>query len=112
MMTVTKAAMTYTAETGERRARGDRLLSVSTLLWAVGGRPDGFRVAGGPGKDDIPSLTDPEFVPADKASFMGDSDMVLGVVIGGKAKAYPVKIMSWHEAVNDSSGPVKYLVTW
>ncbi len=68
--------------------------------------------SGGPPKDGIPSLTDPEFVAADKADFLRDSDRVLGVVIGGVAKAYPTRILSWHEAVNDTAGEEAFLVTW
>lgn len=69
-------------------------------------------ISGGPGKDGIPSLTSPEFIKALDADYMKETDKVIGVTIGGKAKAYPVKILSWHEAVNDAMGPVKFLVTW
>ena len=67
---------------------------------------------GGPTKDGIPSLTDPLFVTVDKAAFMRDSDRVLGVVSGNEAKAYPVKILNWHEAVNDRIGGAAILATW
>jgi hypothetical protein len=36
----------------------------------------------------------------------------MGVVMNGRAKAYPIKILNWHEAVNDEAGGVKFLVTW
>lgn len=69
-------------------------------------------LSGGPGKDGIPSLSDPRFVPANKATFLKDNDRVLGVVMGKEAKAYPVSILSWHEAVNDRIGGSAILVTW
>ena len=69
-------------------------------------------ISGGPGKDGIPSLTYPHFVKAEDANFMRDNEKVMGVVIAGKARAYPIRILSWHEAVNDKIGPVQFLVTW
>ena len=69
-------------------------------------------MSGGPGKDGIPSLSSPKFIKALDAAYLKETDKVIGVTIGGKAKAYPVKILSWHEAVNDTMGPVKFLVTW
>ena len=69
-------------------------------------------MSGGPGRDGIPSLTSPEFISADEADYLKETDKVIGVNFGGKARAYPVKVLSWHEAVNDAIGPVKFLVTW
>lgn len=74
--------------------------------------PIGEIRAGGPPKDGIPSLTDPLFVAADKAGFLRDDDRVLGVAMGKEAKAYPVKILNWHEAVNDRIGGSAILATW
>ena len=47
--------------------------------------PESRIVSGGPGRDGIPALTNPEVVPAAAASFMTDDDMVLGVVINNEA---------------------------
>jgi hypothetical protein len=69
-------------------------------------------LSGGPAKDAIPSLTAPLFVGASDAVFLEDSDIVLGVEVGGKAKAYPIKILNWHEAVNDKLGGRNILATW
>ena len=41
-----------------------------------------------------------------------DSDVVLGVEFQGVAKAYPIRILNWHEVVNDQVGPQAALVTW
>ena len=78
-------------------------------------------LSGGPPKDGIPSLTDPVFVSVEEAKFLEDSDRVIGVVIGeetggGAARAYPIKILNWHEAVNDTiitdKGSTALLATW
>ncbi len=68
--------------------------------------------SGGPPKDGIPSLTEPSFVSAEEASFMDDGDMVLGLQIGSEKKAYPIKILTWHEAVNDRIAGIEVLATW
>ncbi len=68
--------------------------------------------SGGPGKDGIPSISSPKFVSASEATFLKDSDEVIGVIVKGGSRAYPVKILNYHEAINDESGPLKFLVTW
>lgn len=56
---------------------------------------------GGPAKDGIPAIDQPDFVAAGSAPFVRDGDTVLGLVRGGVARAYPVRILNWHEVVND-----------
>ncbi len=68
--------------------------------------------SGGPPRDGIPALNDPMFVAAEAASFMRGDDRVLGVVIGGVARAYPIKILNWHEIVNDRIGQQFLVVTY
>ncbi len=70
--------------------------------------------SGGPPKDGIPALTAPAFVSAETAGkgFLHGTDRVLGLYLNGKAKAYPVKILNWHELVNDELGGKKVLVTY
>jgi hypothetical protein len=69
-------------------------------------------MSGGPPKDGIPALTNPNYVSAQKASFLRKDDQVIGTVINGEARAYPLKIMSWHELVNDRVGDLPILVSW
>ena len=69
-------------------------------------------VDGGPGKDGIPAILEPRFVPAGDASFLLDGDRVLGLTLGQVAKAYPIKILNWHEIVNDSLGETPIVVTY
>ncbi len=68
---------------------------------------------GGPPRDGIPALDSPKFVAAAEADrLLGDSDLVLGVEFQGVAKAYPIRILNWHEVVNDQVGRQPALVTW
>lgn len=69
-------------------------------------------LSGGPPKDGIPALTAPNFVSAAEAEFMRDDDKVIGFARDGVAKAYPTRIMSWHESVNDRIKGNPYLVSW
>lgn len=67
---------------------------------------------GGPPRDGIPALTDPAFIRAAQATWLHDDARVLGVVLNGVAKAYPLDILAWHEIVNDRFGKQPILVTY
>jgi Protein of unknown function (DUF3179) len=67
---------------------------------------------GGPAKDGIPALLDPQFIPAPEATFLAETDEVIGIMDSGVAKAYPVRILSWHEVVNDRLGGKPIAVTY
>ncbi len=66
--------------------------------------------SGGPPKDGIPSLTDPETAPVSDAEFMFDDDRVVGVTVNGEGRAYPIKVLNWHECYNDVLGGVPIAV--
>ena len=68
--------------------------------------------SGGPPKDGIPALTNPKYVAAEQADFMRGGEQVLGVMLNGVARAYPTRILSWHELVNDRFGGLPVLVSW
>ena len=61
---------------------------------------------GGPGKDGIPSIDTPHFLTVAEAdqSLMKIEDRVIGFAYKGQARAYPIKILNWHEIVNDRVG--------
>jgi hypothetical protein len=69
-------------------------------------------LSGGPPKDGIPAILNPGFLKADEAAFLNDEDQIIGVKIGERAKAYPIKILNWHEVVNDSIDGVSIAVTF
>ena len=68
--------------------------------------------SGGPPKDGIPAIDKPDFTPARSAVFLRDDDTVLGIVRDGAARAYPVRILNWHEVVNDRFGTEAVVVTF
>ena len=61
----------------------------------------------------FPLNVDPEIVPADQAP-IGDDDIVMGVVINGQARAYPVNYMNgpYNEVVNDELGGEAIAPSW
>ena len=67
---------------------------------------------GGPGKDGIPALTDPEFKNAFEATFMNDNDLVIGIKIGDETRAYQHFILDWHEIINDQINDVYFAITY
>lgn len=68
---------------------------------------------GGPPRDGIPALTRPEFVSSQDADrHLHPDDMVLGLEFGAASKAYPIRILNWHEVVNDDVGNQPVAVTW
>jgi hypothetical protein len=70
-------------------------------------------ISGGPGKDGIPTIDNPRFEKSSEAKpWLGPAEPVITLVVDGKAKAYPLQILIWHEAVNDRIGEVPVLVTF
>jgi hypothetical protein len=65
---------------------------------------------GGPPRDGIPSIDQPVFYPA--SSKLEGSTRILGVKYNGIAKAYPIKIMTYHEIVNDDFNGKKAVITY
>lgn len=61
-------------------------------------------VWGGVKKDGIPALDNPAFVSGRSATWMAPDEQVFGVVIAGDARAYPERILAWHEMTNDRVG--------
>jgi Protein of unknown function (DUF3179) len=69
-------------------------------------------VDGGPGKDGIPAILSPQFVAAIEATFLREDDRILGLATKSDAKAYPIKILNWHEIVNDAIDGHAVVVTY
>ncbi len=61
---------------------------------------------GGVRKDGIPSLDNPTLIPAAQADYLKEDDLVFGVSINGDERAYPLRIMGWHEMFNEVIGGV------
>jgi hypothetical protein len=69
-------------------------------------------LSGGPPRDGIPAILKPKFESTGKATWLNDDDLVTGVDINGVQKAYPLRILVWHEVVNDEIGGMPILVSY
>ena len=70
-------------------------------------------MSGGPPKDGIPAIDNPRFWQAEQADgFLDGGDIVFGLVENGIARAYPQRILVWHEIVNDVVGDLGLAVTY
>lgn len=61
---------------------------------------------GGVALDGIPALFNPTLIPAAKADYLTPEEPVFGIEINGDSRAYPLRIMDWHEMFNDVIGGV------
>jgi hypothetical protein len=70
-------------------------------------------LSGGPPKDGIPAIDDPEFDSVGAADeWLNPREPVAVVTINGETKAYPIQVLTWHEIANDSVGGVPVSVTF
>ena len=61
---------------------------------------------GGVLQDGIPPLRNPKMLSAKKAAYLEDDNIVFGIEINGDARAYPKRILAWHEMFTDTIGGV------
>lgn len=70
-------------------------------------------ISGGPGKDGIPALDDPQFIEASAETRIGPREPVITVAMdGARARAYPIRYLTWHEIVNDVVAGIPVAVTF
>ena len=82
------------------------------------GGPDGIvewlipenEVLKGAGKDAIAALTDPVLVPYGKADYLNGADLVIGLMVDGEPRAYPHRILDWHDIINDRIGSTNFAI--
>ncbi len=70
-------------------------------------------LSGGPPKDGIPALSDPQFVSVSQETRIGGREPVIAVEMPGeRARSYPLRYLTWHEIVNDTIGATPIAVTF
>ena len=69
-------------------------------------------LADGSPKDGILTIDRPEFVTIAATDFLKEEDEVLSIEIDGIARAYPIKILNFHELVNDQINDQAILVSY
>ena len=63
-------------------------------------------------KDLIPPLSSPRYVKAAEATWLKNGDLVLGFIEGDDARAYPIRILNFHEIVNETIGGRPVLISY
>jgi hypothetical protein len=63
-------------------------------------------------KDGIPAIGKPRVISVGEADHLGAREPVIGVVVAGEARAYPLQLLIWHEIVNDTLGGIPIAVTF
>ncbi len=81
--------------------------------------PNGSLLAAGMPRDGVRALVEPEVWSAARmdsqrqrrrAPYLVSSDLVIGAVVGGQPRAWPLRFLVWHEVVNDVVGNEPVLV--
>lgn len=70
-------------------------------------------LSGGPGKNGIPAIDNPQFISVGEAgAWLQPQEPVIIVQVNDDVRAYPIQILIWHEIVNDIIGGVPLAVTF
>ena len=67
---------------------------------------------GGVAVNGIPPLADPPRLEAAAADYLSDTDIVFGIVLEGEARAYPKRILAWHEMALDRLGGIELTIVY
>ena len=79
---------------------GSALIRLDEVDWG------GVRVNG------IPPLVYPGHLSATEAGYLGEKDVVFGIALQGEARAYPKRILAWHELARDRVGGVELTIVY
>jgi hypothetical protein len=69
-------------------------------------------VWGGVAFEGIPALDRPRALPAARAGYLEPDEPVFGIRIGDQARAYPLRILDWHEMANDELAGVPFSLAY
>lgn len=67
---------------------------------------------GGPRRDGIPPIDNPEFMTVAEADHLSPQEPVMSFTFNGETRAYPLRVMTFHEIVNDVVGGHPVSVTY
>ena len=69
-------------------------------------------MSGGPPKDGIPALDNPDFVAVADKDLLPREPVITLEIEGETPRAYPIRYLTWHEIVNDVVGGIPVAVTF
>jgi len=104
-----------------RRGDGETVASYGYDLESFVSDRSALAASGLP-RDGVLELDFPPLIPADlvgevkmpngRGKYLVSRDRVVGVQVNGVARAYPVRVLAWHEVVNDTLGGVPIVVSY
>ncbi len=83
--------------------------------------PESLLAAGGVPRDGLPTLDHPPLLTpagvdslndAERGKYLVGADRVLGVVVRGEARCWPLRVLDWHEVCLDTLGGAPLVATW
>ncbi|WP_221030877.1 DUF3179 domain-containing protein [Actomonas aquatica] len=69
-------------------------------------------VRAAPAKDSIQAIMEPQWGDLTAGDWLADTDEVLSITMGEETRAYPLRILVWHEVVNDQFGDIPVAITY
>lgn len=70
-------------------------------------------LSGGPPRDGIPAIDSPKFATvAEQSDVLAPTEPVVSLSHNGVARAYPLRVLTWHEIANDTIGGLPVAVTF
>jgi hypothetical protein len=69
-------------------------------------------VWGGVRVNGIPPLDHPDLISAEEADYLEDDHIVFGLALEGEAKAYPKRLLAWHEMAKDAIGGTELTIVY
>ncbi|MFV1876670.1 DUF3179 domain-containing protein [Nioella sp.] len=70
-------------------------------------------LSGGPPRDGIPAIDDPDFIPVSEETRLRPTEPVIAVEFDdAPPRAYPIRYLTWHEIVNDVVDDIPIAVTF
>lgn len=67
---------------------------------------------GGVSFEGIPAIDRPKMIPAAEATYLMADEPIFGIALNGQARAYPLRILDWHEMANDYVGGIPVALTY
>ena len=67
---------------------------------------------GGVPVNGIPPLRSPKTIPAAQAGWLRDGHLVFGILVNGEPRAYPKRILAWHEMAIDRLGGIDLTIVY
>ena len=83
--------------------------------------PESLLAAGGVPRDGLPTLDRPPLLTpagvdslnnAERGKYLVGADRVLGAVVRGEARCWPLRVLDWHEVCLDTLGGAPLAATW